>query len=274
MDSCHGVGWISAVEMDPCHGDGCLLWGWIPTMGMDPCCGDGFLLWGGVGWISAIEMDPCHGARMDPYCEEGSLLWGWIPAMGMDLYHGAGLDPCHGAGSLLWGWDGSLPWGWIPAVGRGCPPAPFPPGLPPGISSGLSPALWLCRCQSPALAHQIGPHPCPDPPRPLLGLQRAPTLAGTEGQPGPLPTPVGDELLPKHLAVHRNRSPPLITIIHHPALGRGCARFSRAGELLGLAGGFWGDTEASALVVASLLHCPPHTHPARGSASSWGLCKS
>lgn len=165
------------------------------------------------------------------------------------------VDPCRG--------DGSLPW-----AGAALPPRP--PRAAPGSAQVSALPCGCAAAKALPLPIRSGPIRPWEPPRPLLGLQRAPTLAGTEGQPGPLPTPVGDELLLKHLAVHRNRSPPLITIIHHPALGRGCARFSRAGELLGLEGGFWGDTEASAPVVASLLHCPPHTHP----ASSWGLCKS
>lgn len=61
--------------------------------------------------------------------------WGRVPAVGL------GVGPCRGAAAAV--------------------PLPHPTGCPggAGISSGASPALRLCRCQSPALAHQIGLHP-------------------------------------------------------------------------------------------------------------------
>lgn len=162
-------------------------------------------------------LDPCRGVR-------------WILAMGM--------DPCHGNGSLTWGWISAVWLGMDPCRGAALIPRAAPGAAGPAQLS----ALPRGRAAAKALPLPIGSgptRPCPDPPEAAesshLGRDR-----GTARPPSPLP--VGDELLLKHLAVHRNCSPPLITIINHPALGRGCARFSRAGELLGLAGGFWGGS--------------------------------
>lgn len=44
-------------------------------------------------------------------------------------------------------------------------------------------------------------------------------------------------MLLNHLDVHRNHSPALITIINHPALGRGCGKFPGLGSWRGWRGG-------------------------------------
>jgi len=91
----------------------------------------------------------------------------------------------------------------------GCRPSSFCPNRcsgGAGVSSGRSPALGLCRCQSPALSQEglEGTVPMRYGPqgdttssscassisshhRPLPGQWRAPVSAGTEGQPGSPP---------------------------------------------------------------------------------------